>query len=182
MKLINHYVKEVGKNLPLLKGREYIEKELRSTLEDMLEERAQKAGRPADEAMEVELLRAYGAPFDVAMTYNPQPYLIGPRLFPTFLKVIKIVLTSIVTVLLIVTGIKAGFSGEPFMSMEFLKILGDGLGNILFAVILGVGNVVVIFAILERAFPHATVEELEDGKMWEPESLAKEPEPDAVKR
>lgn len=182
MKLINRYVNEIGKNLPLLKGREDIEKELRSTLEDMLEERSQKTGRPADEALELELLREYGDPFDVAMTYNPQPYLIGPRLFPTFLRVLKIVITSIATVLLIVTGIRAGVSGEAFMSAEFVKILGDGLENTLIAVILGVGNIVTIFAILERAFPHATVEELEDGKMWEPESLTKEPQQNAANR
>ena len=37
MNLINRYVTEVGRHLPLVMGREDIEKELRSTLEDMLE-------------------------------------------------------------------------------------------------------------------------------------------------
>ena len=48
MNLIDKYVAEVGKHLPLLKGREDIEKELKSTLEDMLEDRAGQAGRPRD--------------------------------------------------------------------------------------------------------------------------------------
>jgi len=70
MKLIDRYVTEVGKRLPLVRGRVDIEKELRSTLEDMLEDRAQKSGKPADEAMEIELLKEYGAPQKVAETYN----------------------------------------------------------------------------------------------------------------
>ena len=45
MKLIDRYVAEVGRRLPLVRGREDIEKELRSTLEDMLEDRAQKTAR-----------------------------------------------------------------------------------------------------------------------------------------
>jgi hypothetical protein len=49
MNLIDKYVAEVGRHLPLLKGREDIEKELKSTLEDMLEDRAGQVGRPRDD-------------------------------------------------------------------------------------------------------------------------------------
>jgi hypothetical protein len=181
MKLINRYVNEVGKNLPLLTGREDIEKELKSTLEDMLEERAEKAGRPADEAMEIELLKEYGAPFDVAMTYNPQPYLIGPRLFPSFLSVIKIVVPIVVTVLLVLTGIRAGTETQ-FLAPDYVEAIFDGLGDVIYGAIMAVGNIAIVFAVLERVYPHAKLEELEEGKMWEPESLSKEPDPDSVKR
>ena len=95
MNLIDRYVTEVGKNLPLLKGREDIEKELRSTLEDMLEDRASTKGHMRDETMEIELLKEYGSPQKVAATYNPHPYLIGPRLFPFFLFVLKLSLIHI---------------------------------------------------------------------------------------
>ncbi len=181
MKLIDRYVKEVGKNLPLLKGREDIEKELHSTLEDMLEERAQKAGKPADEAMEVELLKEYGSPEEVAMTYNPHPYLIGPRLFPSFLKVLKIVIPIVVTVLAILTGIRA-VTETSLVGAEFVDAIGDGLAGIVSAAITAAGYIVVIFAVLERLYPNAKLEELENGKMWEPADLAKEPDADAVKR
>ena len=53
MNLIDRYVTEVGKNLQLLKGREDIEKELKSTLEDMLEDRVKQTGRLRDEAIEI---------------------------------------------------------------------------------------------------------------------------------
>ena len=95
MNLIDRYVSEVGKNLPLLNGREDIEKELKSTLEDMLEDRVQNSGRTRDEALEIEVLKEYGSPQKVASTYNPHPYLIGPKLFPFFLFVLKIVLTVV---------------------------------------------------------------------------------------
>ncbi|MEW6402079.1 MAG: hypothetical protein AB1649_09780, partial [Chloroflexota bacterium] len=62
MKLIDRYVAEVGRRLSLVKGRKDIENELRSTLEDMLEDRSQQAGHPRDGAMEIELLKEYGAP------------------------------------------------------------------------------------------------------------------------
>ena len=60
-----------------------VEKEIRSTLEDMLDERKQGKG-PADEMTIIQLLKEYGAPRDVAATYRPPQYqyLIGPRLFP----------------------------------------------------------------------------------------------------
>lgn len=181
MNLIDRYVAEVGKNLPLLKGREDIEKELRSTLEDMLEDRASTTGRMRDEAMEAELLKEYGSPQKVAATYNPQPYLIGPRMFPFFLFVLKIVITVVVTVLLVLTGIRA-VTDTPFMGMEFVNIIGKGLGGIVSAAIAAFGNIVLVFAILERVLPDAQINALKTDEDWDPASLANEPDPDTVKR
>lgn len=181
MNLIDRYVTEVGKNLPLLKGREDIEKELRSTLEDMLEDRAKQAGRPRDEAMEIELLKEYGSPQKVAATYNPQPYLIGPRMFPFFLFVLKLVVTIVVTVLLVLTGIRA-VTDSPFMGADFVNIVGQGLSGIVSAVITAFGIIVLVFTILERTLPDSEIGDFSDEKDWDPASLAKEPDPDTVKR
>src|SRR5512134_906098 len=103
MNLIDRYVAEVGRRLALVKGRKDIENELRSTLEDMLEDRSRQAGRPRDEAMEIELLKEYGAPDKVAATYNPHPYLIGPRMFPLFIMILKIVIFGVAIGLTVVT-------------------------------------------------------------------------------
>ena len=181
MNLIDKYVAEVGKHLPLLKGREDIEKELKSTLEDMLEDRAGQAGRPRDEALEIELLKEYGSPQKVASTYNPHPFLIGPRLFPLFLMVLKIVVTVVVTILLILTGIRA-VTLYPMMGSEFVNVVGKGLGNALSAAIAVFGNVTLVFAILERVLPEKEIGDFSDEKDWDPASLAKEPDPDSVKR
>lgn len=179
MKLVDRYVAEVGRRLPLVKGRADIEKELRSTLEDMLEDRAEKAGRPADEAMEIELLKEYGAPDKVAATYNPHPYLIGPRMFPFFMMVLKIVLTVITIVLLVTTGIKIA-TLSPMAGPEFAKAIGEGLVGILSAAIAAFGNIVLVFAILERFVPVSEFE-MDEEKEWDPASLMKEPEPNDVK-
>ncbi len=94
MKLIDRYIAEVGKHLPS-KNRADIEAEIRSTLEDMLDERVQASGAkdPADEATVLQLLKEYGSPRDVAATYQTHQYqyLIGPRLFPIFERVIRII-------------------------------------------------------------------------------------------
>lgn len=179
MKLIDRYVIEVGKHLPLLKGREDIEKELHSTLEDMLEDRSQKTGRPVDDTMELELLKEYGAPQKVAETYNPTPYLIGPRLFPTFLLLLKIVIGAVVLGLTIATGIQI-VTQYPMTTIELFKAIGQGLLNILSASIAAFGNIALIFALIER---FATVPDFEMGedKQWDPASLQKEPEPQDVK-
>lgn len=181
MNLIDRYVAEVGKHLPLLRGREDIEKELRSTLEDMLEDRAEKTGRPRDEALEAELLKEYGSPQKVAATYNPKPYLIGPKLFPFFLFVTKIVIAVVVTVMLVLAGIRA-VTDTPMMGMDFVNIVGDGLADAVSAAIAAFGNVVLVFAILERVLPDKEIDGFGDEKDWDPASLAKEPHPDSVSR
>src|SRR5688572_22494832 len=122
MKLIDHYVAEVGRRLPLMMGRADIEKELRSTLQDMLEDRAQKAGRPADETMETELLLEYGPPDKVAATYNPHPYLIGPQMFPFFIRIFKIVVFGIVIGLSVVTIIQV-ITQMPVVGNELVEII-----------------------------------------------------------
>src|SRR5690242_14126872 len=160
MKLIDRYVTEVGKRLLVLQGREDIEKELRSTLEDMLEDRAVKAGRPADEAMEVELLQEYGSPDKVAAIYNPHPYLIGPHLFPTFLMILKIVIFGVTIGLLVVTGIQV-VTETPVMGGDFVNIVGRGLGNIVSTSIVAFGYVVLIFALIERLVPDFSIKEME---------------------
>ena len=179
MNLIDRYVAEVGKNLPLLKGRVDIEKELRSTLEDMLEDRAQKSGRPADEAMEVELLKEYGTPQKVAETYNPTPYLIGPRLFPMFIMVLKIVIAAVALAMTIVTGIGLT-TVYPISVSNLVNVIGEGIGAFVSAIIAAFGNIVLVFALIERFAP-ATEFKMGEDEKWDPTSLMKEPEPNEIK-
>ena len=167
MNLIDRYVTEVGKNLPLFKGHEDIEKELRSTLEDMLEDRVSTTGHMRDEAMEIALLKEYGSPQKVAATYNPHPYLIGPRLFPFFLFVLKIVITVVVFVMLGLAGVRA-VTDTPMMGVDFVNIIGGGLGNAVSAAIAAFGNVVLVFAILERVLPDKEIGGFNDEKDWDP--------------
>jgi|SRR5688500_16974378 len=103
MNLIDKYIAEVGKHLPR-KNRVDIEAEIRSTLEDMLDERKKDDG-PADEATIMKWLKEYGSPRDVAMTYKTHQYLIGPRLFPMFETVVRIVFAVVAGASLIGLGV-----------------------------------------------------------------------------
>lgn len=179
MKLINSYVTEVGRRLPLVKGRKDIENELRSTLEDMLEDHAQKAGRPADEAMEIELLKEYGVPQKVAETYNPTPYLIGPRMFPMFIMLLKIVIGAVTLAMTIVTALQI-ITHFPITALELLKIIGEGLLNILSASIGAFGYIALILALIER-FASVPEFKLDEEKEWDPASLMRKPEPQEIK-
>lgn len=179
MNLIDRYVAEVGRRLLLVKGRKDIERELRSTLEDMLEERAQKTGKPADEAMQMEMLKEYGSPEKVAQTYNPHPYLIGPRTYPFFTFILKIVLAAVALGLGIATGIQIA-AQSPMPAMELLSAIGKGLLNIVSAGIAAFGNLALIFALIERFAPAADFK-MDERKEWDPASLKNEPEPQEVK-
>jgi hypothetical protein len=195
MKLIDRYVTEVGKRLVLVKGHQDIEKELRSTLEDMLEDRAKTAGRPADEAMEIELLKEYGSPDKVAETYNPFPYLIGPRLFPIFVMLLKIVLGAVALGLTIAMGVQI-VAHPPATTLELFKFIGQGLLNMVSAFIAAFGNLALIFAVLERFTPASELEfgairkvgskytilhSVAEKEEWDPAVLIKEPEPQDVR-
>ena len=176
MNLIELYVIEVGKNLPA-RGRQDIQKELHSTLEDMLEDRAQKTGRPADEALMRELLTEYGAPKKVAAAYLPTRYLIGPRLYPFFTLVLKIVF-SVLGVLGLI-GLGVALVNGRLNSAESLGVLGKHALEFFGGLISAFGNIVLIFAILERVLPK---EKFEDGiEDWTVNELAQAPETDEVK-
>lgn len=174
MNLIDKYIAAVGKHLPR-KNRADIEAEIRSTLEDMLEERKQATDEAEDKTL-IELLKEYGAPRDVAASYTGPRYLIGPRVYPTFELVTKIVVAVLLAVTLVGLGI--GLSRSSLAGPEFLKTVGEGALNLLGGLITAFGNIVLVFAILERVLP---TKEFEEEEEWNPAELAKEPDPDRIK-
>ena len=175
MNLIDRYVTEVGKYLPR-KNRLDIEAELRSTLEDMLEDRSQQTGRPADEALASELLQEYGSPRKVAATYQTHPYLIGPRMFPTYTLLLKFVFFAVTLGLTIATVVS--MIGSNLTMPELLKSLGDFAVSLLSALAAAFGNVTLIFAVLERVMP---VPGFEEKETWTPAKLTAEPDPGQAK-
>jgi hypothetical protein len=176
MNLIDKYISEVGKHLPR-KNRADIEAEIRSTLEDMLEERSQGSG-PADEAAVMALLKEYGAPREVAAKYKTHQYLIGPRLFPIFEMVVKIVFAVVAGASLI--GLAVNLSQTGLTGPEFISALGKWFGGLFTGLIAAFGNIVLVFAILERT--KAADEFEKEIKDWDPKELQSEPDPDQVDR
>lgn len=173
MNLIDKYIAEVGKYLPR-RNRADIEAEIRSTLEDMLEER--KLGQDkADDEMLIALLKEYGAPRKVAESYTGPRYLIGPRVYPTFELVTKIVVAVLVAISLV--GLGLSLSNSSLVGPEFLKTVGNSALGLFSGLITAFGNIVLVFAILERVLPAKEFQEEE----WNPAELAKEPDSDRVK-
>ena len=180
MNLIDKYITEIGKHLPR-KQRTDIEAEIRSTLEDMLDERKQGDG-PADEATVLQLLKEYGAPREVAATYqtHQHQYLIGPRLFPIFERVVRIVLAIVVGASLI--GLGVGLAKTGFTGPEFVSTLGEWFGGLISGLIAAFGNIALVFAIIERtrAAKEFQKEFEKESRDWNPEELKSEPDPDKV--
>jgi hypothetical protein len=174
MNLIDKYISQVGKYLPR-KNRADIEAEIRSTLEDMLDERTQGKS-PADEATVLGLLKEYGSPREVATTYKTHQYLIGPRLFPIFETVFRIVVAVVIGASLISLGVsltKTGLTGPAFISS-----LGQWFGELISGLIGAFGNVALIFAIIERTRASDKFEK--QVKDWDPNELKSEPGPDEI--
>jgi hypothetical protein len=170
MDVIDLYVAEVGRQLPW-RGRKDIEAELRSTLQDMLEDRSQRAQRPVDDKMVRDLLKEYGAPERVARTYQPTRYIIGPRLYPFFIFVLKIVLAVLTVVLAVTLGIQLG--SQSLEGARLTEAIATGVAGILGADIQAFGNMVLVFAILERVMPAREFELGEEKKEWDPGLLSK---------
>ena len=84
--IIESYVDDVIRRLPRrLQGD--VGLELRSLLSDELDANAREAGKPADDAMTLSLLRSFGAPQEVADGYRPGGFtIIRPAEAPDFAK------------------------------------------------------------------------------------------------
>ena len=127
----------------------------------MLEDRSQQTGRPADEALATEILQEYGPPRKVAATYQSHPYLIGPRMFPTYTLVLKIVLFAVTLGLSIATIVS--LIGTSYDLPRTVEGMGEFAAGLVSALVAAFGNVTLVFAILERVLPVSELEEEENG-------------------
>jgi hypothetical protein len=165
IKLIDAYVARVGESLPE-KERADIEAEISSLLQDMVESRAEAENRAPDDEMVYAVLKEYGDPEKVAASYREPRYMIGPRLFPPFLMVLKIVLAvlgAIALAGLVYTLTRLGSVPLETIIKQSIEALAQYLGT----AVTMFGNVVLIFAILEIALPRIGRKKQE----WDPRSL-----------
>jgi hypothetical protein len=166
MKLIDRYITEVSDRLPE-KMRDDLSKEIRSLIEDTLEDRASQTGKSVDdEALVTEVLKSFGSPAKMASSYLPPRYLIGPRLFPIFWLVLRIVLGIAALVVVVQLGVTLAETATSFADglQTFLKTLGSFLVSALTIL----GNIVFIFAIIEWLLPKVTKEQ---ENSWDPRSM-----------
>jgi hypothetical protein len=143
MKIIDRYVFAVTRNLPQ-KQREDIEKELRTLIEDMMND---YEDIESDEKRAEKVLLELGDPNILAEKYNDHKrYLIGPQNFHNYILVLKIVLGSILLGISIAYVLKFVFSTDEVNLVNAIIGYIDGLVS---GGLQGFVWVTAVFAILE---------------------------------
>lgn len=156
--LLDRYLLGVKRKLSG-KEREDITNEIESYIFDTLEEKYANVDEITTNELEV-VLKEMGAPIKVAGQFAQQRSLIGPRLFPIYILVLKIlvgVVIGAITLGMIITTV-LGESGNFWMTLlEYLGTIWSG------ALSTG-GMVTLIFAIIEHCTEGKSLDELEELK------------------
>jgi hypothetical protein len=176
--LIERYLATVSDILPANKRKDTVT-EIRTLIQDALDDRSKAEGRPPDDQMMADVLKQFGPPEKIVAPYLPERYLIGPRLFPTFMLVLQIAL-PIIAILSIVAFLFGHRQISTFTYQELFSNIFTGLGTVMSAVITAFGNIVLIFAILQWALPEFRLPAKEQE--WDPHSLKAVSQPDKIKR
>ncbi|MCL4562138.1 MAG: hypothetical protein M1281_16195 [Chloroflexi bacterium] len=176
MQLIDLYIQEVGRHLPE-KVRTDIQQEIRSLIEDTLEDRSRQQGKAPDDEMVVEVLKKLGPPEKIAASYLPPRYLIGPNLFPYFITTLQIVLPIVVILTALSLGISLGQTAQTAVGAG--EMIANVVGGVFDALFHAVGIIVVIFVVLQYATPQ--LETRLRSKEWDPRKMKPGPDPKRVK-
>ena len=175
MELLDRYLQAVKKHLPW-KRQDDIIAELRANLESQLEEREGELGRPLTDQEAQEWLSQIGPPIQMASRYQPQQYLIGPTLFPTYWYVMRLVFFWAVAIYLVVAGVQLAVQETVSASAAVQAVF-----RIPGVIVNSAAWVTLIFAAIElaaRYCPEKLPNELANfSHNWSPSSLpALEPE------
>lgn len=168
--LLNRYMLGVKRELGG-RNRDDIAAEIESYIYDLLEERHpgdQEIGSAEMEAV----LKEMGSPRKVAGQYSPQRYLIGPRLFPIYWMVLRIVVAVVAGALLlslIITSITNPPADITRAFIEFLSTIWDGMLS-------AAMSITIVFAILERASQGKNLDEIKEMDQFKIENLPELPE------
>jgi hypothetical protein len=146
--IVDQYLKSVGSCLPEAQ-REDIVRELSDNIQSQIEDKEGELGRSLQETEIEAILRQHGQPMVVASRYRQDqhsfafgPEIIGPVIFPFYLRVLKFNLGVSGLVLLIVC-VALVFGGHAMT-------IGSLVPAILYQVVLQFGIVTAIFAVVER--------------------------------
>ena len=139
MTIVERYLRAVRDNLPRGQQDDIIN-ELNDSIQSRFEDEEAALGRPLGEAEEAAILKGFGHPMTVAARYRGDErsltfgrQLIGPELFPTYLKVlwINLVVTLVIAAISIVASgsIWSGIAGflVPF-AIQFVAVTAIFIG------------------------------------------------------
>lgn len=142
--LVERYVYQVGEYLPR-EEREEVQNELRSLIQDQLDDRYK--GSPTTDDV-VELLTELGDPRHMAASYGREQYLIGPDLYPTMIRVLQRGWLWVPALVVMIRVLLAFLSGEPG---TLLGLFLETAFTVVQAVFIFSAIVVLIFAIIQHS-------------------------------
>jgi hypothetical protein len=167
--LINRYVRAVGQYLPE-KDRDDVQNELRSQIQDKLDDRFGAASTQDDV---VNVLTELGDPARLALAYGSRQYLVGPELYPTLKRVLGYGLVIAPAVAVAIQTIDVLNDANP-ASLLGLMITAGAVA--LEAALTFVAVTVLIFFILQ----HSGYESSAKPKAFNPRELLTDDDPRAV--
>lgn len=164
MKLTEKYLYAVKNRLPENQKAD-IEQEIRSLIEDMIEE---KGGYSLE--TEKAVLKELGNPRVLANKYlDREDYLIGPQFYDKFLFVLKLAITVSLFGVLVANIVEVTTNGvaNPY------AFIGTLLERLLSAVVGAFGSVTLLFVALERQLERQTNKDFlkKMNREWDPEDL-----------
>ncbi|MBT3389398.1 MAG: hypothetical protein HN413_03225 [Chloroflexi bacterium] len=146
--LINAYLDEVGLNLPK-KKRTDITTEIRSLILDDLENRAQD--QTPDEALLLDVLKELGPPVQMAASYAPHNFVIGPSVYGSFWLSVRVVLIIQAVIYLIGFGFAIGNGVQS--PLDLLTTLGAQLADYGVSALQAFTVIVLVYMVFERVIP-----------------------------
>ena len=160
----------VQKHLPW-KGQADIVAELRGNLEAQLEDKEGELGRDLTSAEAEAWLKQLGSPQKMAARYQPQQYLIGPTLFPTYKIVLRLVLTLTLFIYSIVSVVAIfGVAAEPSVGSVVESIVKAPFSLLNSAI--WVTAFFALFEILSTRIPMLSKYKNTETSDWEPSKLS----------
>ena len=148
--ILEKYLNSVRSCLPEAQ-RDDIVQELSENLHAQIEDKEEELGRPLQDAEVEELLKQHGHPMVVASRYNQEkrivafgPELIGPVVFPFYIRVLKFNL-GISAVVLFIVAVALFFGGHAMTA-------GNLIPAIFYQVVIQFAIVTLIFVAADRHF------------------------------
>ena len=126
MELLDRYLQAVKKHLPWQRQDDIIA-ELRANLEAQLEDKEAALGHELTSGEAEEWLKQIGPPMQMAARYQPQQYLIGPTVFPTYWFVLKMASAWAMIVYTIVSVVRIATESPNVDALVGVLLSGPGI-------------------------------------------------------
>lgn len=169
---IDRYLYAIGEKLPKSQ-KEDIKKELKSIIEDAVDEKVAKEKASKGEYYEateediLSIINNLGSPVEVAAKYKPSnKYLIGPELYDLYRFLLIIVLGAVGLGISIASAITVMGAQGTFIELLYklpLQLISAGMN--------AVGSVTIVFMIIQHFASENQIKNMNIDEKWNPKEL-----------